>query len=235
MTRPQDQTNEEWLADYDNRRAELEKPRNQEIDEMAIMAASKGGKEFEKLSQGAHMAVCDMLVNLGTQKTEWQGSVKYQPKIYIRFQVPAERIDINGEDKPMVIGEVFTLSLSEKSKLRPLLESWRGKGFTPEELEGFDITKLLGVACQLSVTHNTANNGKTYANITATMPIPKGVEPPKIEGSTTLFEGMNETPEVYESLPNWLKEKIDESAEEKIEPQSVAPIINDGPEDIIPF
>lgn len=198
---------------------------------MAIMAEATGSKEFEKLPQGAHMAVCDMLVNLGMQTVEWQGQRKVQPKVYIRFQVPAERVEINGEDKPMVIGEVFTLSLSEKSKLRPLLESWRGRGFTADELKGFDITKLLGVPCQISVTHNTGQNGKVYANINSAMPIPKGVPAPVLEGQPVLFEGASDM-DVFESLPKWLKEKIEEG-DLLSAPQS-APAIPD-PSDDIPF
>jgi len=199
---------------------------------MAILAKDSGGTEFEKLPQGAHMAVCDMLVNLGTQKTEWQGQVKFQPKIYLRFQVPSHRVTIKDEDKPMVIGEVFTLSLSEKSNLRPLLESWRGRGFTQEELDGFDITKVLGLPCQLSITHSTAKNGKTYANITAAMPIPEGMTAPTLEGEKVLFESMETTPAAYDSLPKWLKEKVDG---QEVETPAPNPAPAGGPNDEIPF
>lgn len=68
----------------------------------------------------------------------------------------------------------YTLSLHEKSKLRPMLEAWRGRKFTNEELEGFDLERLLGANCQVQVCHNISSDGQVYANVQAVVPAAKG-------------------------------------------------------------
>ena len=40
------------------------------------------------------------------------------------------------------ISATYTLSLGERSNLRKMLESWRSRAFTPEELQGFDLEKV---------------------------------------------------------------------------------------------
>jgi hypothetical protein len=69
----------------------------------------------------------------------------------------------------------YTLSLNEKATLRKHLEAWRGKLFTPAELEGFDLENLLGANCQLQVIHNLSDQGRTFANIQAIVPLGKGM------------------------------------------------------------
>ena len=44
------------------------------------------------------------------------------------------------------------------SELHKDLKTWRGKSFTAEELKGFDLTNILGVSCDVEVTHNA--NGR---------------------------------------------------------------------------
>ncbi|MHA1379626.1 MAG: hypothetical protein ACTSRG_14730 [Candidatus Helarchaeota archaeon] len=46
------------------------------------------------------------------------------------------------------------MSLHAKATMRKFLESWRGKKFTKEELEGFDLQKILGKPCQLQIIHS---------------------------------------------------------------------------------
>jgi hypothetical protein len=67
----------------------------------------------------------------------------------------------------MAIGSKFTLSLHEKASLRKILQSWRGKAFTPEELKKFDVTTILGKPCLITVTHEPKDGGGVYANVGA--------------------------------------------------------------------
>ena len=66
----------------------------------------------------------------------------------------------------MTISKFYTLSLHEKSNLGQDLVSWRGRPFTETERQGFDITKLIGVTCQLNVMHT--DSGKE--RISSVMP-----------------------------------------------------------------
>jgi hypothetical protein len=114
----------------------------------------------------------------------------------------------------MIISKEFTLSMHEKASLRKFLESWRGKGFTEEEAKSFDVTKLLGAACMISILHKV-KDGKTYAEISSVSAIPKGmVCPPSINEN---FE-FNYDPfdqDKFLSLPEWLRKKMETTPEYK--------------------
>ena len=126
---------------------------------MGLIASDKGGGDYKPTEEGVHLAVCYGVIDLGHQHNE--KFQKDEHKILIQWELPNLRIDIkdNGEtvSKPRAISRRFTLSLGEKSHLRPFLESWRGKKFTGGELAEFDITKLIGVNCQLQVLHQVLN------------------------------------------------------------------------------
>lgn len=174
---------------------------------MGIMARAKDGdKEYKLVNPGAHTAVCNLVADVGLQQTG------YGPKhkVYLRFELPGERIEWEKDGKkhegPMSIGQFFTVSLSQKSTLRGFLESWRGRAFTKQELDGFDLFNIAGVPCILNVVHNTVEGGKTYANIKAVMPLPKGTPKPTPENPVLRYSP--DTRADYEKLPEWLKEKI---------------------------
>jgi len=182
---------------------------------MAILAKGSEGVSFEPVPPGAHIARCVTVVDCGMQKIEWKGEEKWQHKVWIAFEVPGQRaewVDKEGNEHegPKIIGKLYTNSISEKSHMGQHLASWRGKAFTGQEIrDGFDVSVLLGLACQISVAHNESG-GKVYANITGIMGIPAGIEAPAQETPSTLYDPTaSEAPQVYETLPNWLKEKVD--------------------------
>ena len=129
---------------------------------MAIYVRKKE-KEYSPAPEGLQAAVCCDVVDLGLIET---GFGK-QEKIEIRWQL--EDVDPKS-NKRFMVTQRYTPSLHEKSKLRPLLESWRGKKFSKEELKQFDIEKLIGANCQLSIVHNIKDEGEVYANVQAIVP-----------------------------------------------------------------
>ena len=153
---------------------------------------------------------------LGTTYNEVFDNV--QKKIMFTWELPDERIDVDGEDKPRAISATYTLSLNEKANLRKTLESWRGKQFTAEELRGFDITKVLGAPCMISTTTGTNTLGKQYAKVTGVSRLPKGMEVPKdTENPKVVFDISNDACplEDMEKLPNFVQERIKQSEEYK--------------------
>lgn len=178
---------------------------------MSLIAKDNGGGDFTPTPQGTHLAVCNMVVDLGNQESTYQGQTSVKHQCFIRWELPQERIEFeqDGEKKegPMVIGKRYTLSLNEKATLRKDLEAWRGKSFTPEELEGFDLFKLLGVACQVTVTHRE-KDGKTYANVTGVAGWPKGMDRPQPE--IPVLKYSEDEPGQYSELPEWLQKVIGE-------------------------
>lgn len=205
---------------------------------MAIMAKDTGGKDFKKVPPGAHFAICNMVVDCGLQEGF---SGKPQHKIYLRWEVPDERVtyekDGHQTEGPCSIGSLYTLSLSEKANLRKVLENWRGKAFTPQELQGFDITTVLGKCCQIMVTHS--EDGK-YANVTGVMGISKDQRErsknARAENVPLAYSLEEHDAKVFQALPNWLKEKIENRLEDPTEPgPSTGQPKEDEFDDDIPF
>lgn len=200
-------------------------------------ASDSGGKDFEILEPGSYAAVCTWIVSIGLQPTGWGP----KEKIKLRFEVPSERVtwekDGVEEEGPMVIWATYTNSLSEKAILRKDLEAWRGRPFTKEELEGFDLGKVAGAPCLISVVHREGQDGKTYANISSIGKLPKGMEVPKPEGEIVGFDIRNFSQEEYDALPEWLQRRIDDGLAEMEAQEELAkpPAPDKFVDDDIPF
>lgn len=183
---------------------------------MAINATDSGGKDFKKVPPGCHFAICNMVIDLGIQETTFKGEAKQQHKVYIRWEMPDERVSYEKDGKqiegPCSIGATYTLSLSEKSKLRPILENWRGKLFTAQELKGFDITSIAGKCCQVMVQHSEGSDGKVYANVTGVISVSRDQKDraakAKSEVGVTVFALDEPDDAVFDTLPKWIKEKL---------------------------
>ena len=99
--------------------------------------------------------------------------------------------------------------MNEKANLRHHLDSWRGKAFTDEEAEAFDVSTVLGKPCMLTVMH-TQKDGKTYANITGIGPLPKGISAKTIIPEITpILYAQPDNTATYQMLPERLRKKID--------------------------
>ena len=131
---------------------------------MTIIAKS-GETSYPKVPIGVHKARCVKVIDLGTQKQEYGGEVSWKRQILVIWELPEEL----NNDQPMTISKFYTLSLHEKSNLGKDLTSWRGRPFTETEKQGFDVTKLIGVTCQVNVMHK--DNGKE--DISSIMPLGK--------------------------------------------------------------
>lgn len=125
--------------------------------------ARKKETDFSPAPEGLWPAVCVDVVDLGIVNTPFG----QQEKIQIRWQLEEKDPKTN---KRYLIVQKYTPSLHEKSKLRPMLEAWRGKKFSKEEEKQFDIEKLLGANCQLQIIHNIKEEGQVYANVQAVVP-----------------------------------------------------------------
>jgi hypothetical protein len=177
-----------------------------------------GGGDFKQVPAGSHLAVCNMVVDLGIQP----GSGQYpEPKrqIMLRWEIPAERVEyeVNGVKKegPQTISRTLTASMNEKATLRKLLENWRGKKFSDEDAATFDVASVLGKACLLTVSE-TVKGDKVYANVSGVGPLVRGMTAPKAENDLLYYD--RDDQRAFEKLPKWVREKIDG----QLEPQSEA-------------
>ena len=135
---------------------------------MTSIVAQEGVKEYPKVPKGVHNARCVKVIDLGTQRSDYGGQITYKRQVLVIWETPEQL----NNDQPMTISKFYTLSLHEKSNLGQDLVSWRGRPFTETEKQGFDITKLIGVTCQLNVMHT--DSGKE--RISSVMPLGKNTK-----------------------------------------------------------
>lgn len=199
------------------------------------------GTSIEPIEAGNHHGICVAVIDLGTQYNETFN--KAQPKVMFTWELPDFPIlDEGGEPDPTkgfrLISKEYTVSLHEKANLYGDLVSWRGRDFTPEELEGFNVKNVLGANCLVNVVHVTKGN-KSYSNVAAIAKLPKSIT--NKVGTYKLIYDMDEgiTP-IPEGVPDWIKKKIEASQEYIAElggGQAPSQDPSDGqiPDDDIPF
>lgn len=182
---------------------------------MPIIAENNGGN-YTPMPAGNYVARCYQMIQIGTVEEEFQGEKKKMHKVRLGFEFPTETKvfkEENGE-QPFVLSKEFTLSMHEKSTLRKFLQSWRGKEFAEHEAKAFDISVLLEKPCMIQVIHKETQKG-VRANIASISSMPKGlICPEQINPSQLLsFDNFNE--ELFNSMPDFIKEKIESSEEYK--------------------
>lgn len=173
---------------------------------------NQNDKPREIVPPGAQIATLYSIVEIGTIEGEYMGQTTQKRKIRLTWELPEELRDFNGEQKPMVIGKTYTVSLYEQAKLRPIVVGMLG-GLSEEEEAEFDIKSLLGKSCMLQITHEEFN-GRKYANVASATQLPKSVKPPKQFNESVYLDyadGWDDA--VYEKLPQFMKDRMAESQE----------------------
>ena len=150
---------------------------------MAIIAKSSGEtSQRELIPAGTYLARCYSMVHLGTVKQSYLGEDKWTNLVRITWELPTELRCFNADkgEQPCVISKEVTLSMNEKSTLRAVLTGWRGKAFSEDEAKEFDVAKLLGKPCMISIFHQASksNPEKVYERIASISPVMKGMECP---------------------------------------------------------
>ena len=194
---------------------------------MGIIATSNGGSNYTPMEAGNYVARCYQMIHIGTIEETFNGETKLQNKVRISWETPTETKvfkEENGE-QPYSLSKEFTLSMHEKSTLRKYLEGWRGKAFTKEEVEAFDISVLIGKPCMINVIHKPSKDGKkVYAEISSISSMPKGMTCPDAINKPLILAFDSWDQEVFNSLPDFVKDKINTSQEFK---QMTAPEFKD--------
>jgi len=181
---------------------------------MPIIGRDTGGADFDPTPEGIYVGVCYAIYDIGHQYNKKYD--KYQQKVIIAWELPEERINLKEDgkevSKPRAVSSRYGLSLGSKAYLRQDLESWRGKKFTEAELEGFDLRKILGKACQVQIIHDK-DGDKTYANVQNVMPLPKGTKAPKPENPLIYYCIEDDGFSFPETMPEWVQKVVKKSRE----------------------
>lgn len=176
---------------------------------MSLTISEKKESSVPLLEPGTYPAVCNMLIDLGMQFNETYKTTSR--KVLIGWEVVGETVEIGGEVQPRTFSKTYTASLNEKASLRKDLNAWRGRPFTEEELAAFDLKKIVGVPCLISIIHNTGSNGNTYANLASIASLPKGYPKPSLSVEPTIYDIDENDPSVVDTLPKWIADIIRKS------------------------
>jgi hypothetical protein len=169
-----------------------------------------------------HLARCYRIIDLGTQKSEYEGKVNFLRKIKVVWEVHGTDDDgtpiVTDKGEPFIITKDYTLSWGEKANLRKDLEAWRGKPFSQDEQRRFDLKNVLDKFCMINVQHKPRRTGDgVYANVVTVTPVPAPLKAsmPKGFNPAQMFTLGEPDMDMFETFGDYLKEQIKQSPEWK--------------------
>ena len=184
-------------------------------------------KEFELIPEGQHIGVCYKIIDQGTRNETYprdaepnSDNTKKRKTLGVTWEIPEQKM---ADGRPMSISKTYTASLNENSTLYKDLVTWRGKSFTKEELEGFDIDKMIGAPANLEIEHVDGrarvkaifkpDEFKKTDTINAGMIFDLDVYCEEFSGDST--EKTKAMCDIFDSLPEWQQNLLEESFELK--------------------
>ena len=183
---------------------------------MPLTAPLPQKTQRELIPTGNYPARIYEIIELGTVDSQWMGEPKKTHKIRIGFELPTEKrvFDETKGEQPMVISKEMALSFGDLAGLRKIIEAVEGRKITDAEAVNYDVLEILGKPLLVTVSHSEPNEqGIVYANATTFSPLIKGltVEPLINKPRVLTYENWDEN--VYNSLPEFLKEKMNKTPE----------------------
>ena len=176
---------------------------------MSFIVSAPEGNSIPLIEAGTYAAICVGIIDVGEQYSEAYD--KYSRKAIFQWEIPDETIEIDGETVPRMISETYTASLAERSNLRGVLESWRGKQFTEDELRGFDLANVLGAPCLLNIIHAESSKGKKFASVASISRLPKGMHVDTSTEKVMFCLDDAGALERVDKFPEWIQKRIKES------------------------
>ncbi len=170
---------------------------------MSLTVKDKGN-DFLPPPEGLHIARCYAVVDLGMQENKAFGT--RSPKVLIGWELGDS---IMPDGKPFIQMQSYTASISQSSKLRALLEGWRGKGFTAGELQGFQLRTLLGAPCYLTTKHIlNPQASQPWSSIISICKLPNTVVCPPPVNPPLYFDLDEYSEAAYAALSEGIRKKI---------------------------
>lgn len=165
--------------------------------------------------EGTHVARCFKFMHLGHILNKFN---EIRDTIRFSFELPDVTyvFDEQKGEEPMSISRDYGNFLGDSTTLKSHLQAWRGKAFTNEEMEGFDVENVVGAACMITVIHKTSKAGKLYAQITSITALPKSVTCPTQVNPTFIWNYNDHFDlKILENLHNYFQKIIKSSIEYK--------------------
>lgn len=170
----------------------------------------KGGVET-----GSYVARCYSFVNLGHQKSPYKDGLTQQ--IILTWELPTELIEEGDRaGEPRAQSKFYSYNFNSKANLRLHIDGLTNGKFSEKEWKaGIDNIEehVLGVPCMLTISPKKEAEGTT---ISAVSPVPKGMTVPPAHNPTVYYDVCEHNEKVFQSLPEWMRDKIDASDERSL-------------------
>jgi hypothetical protein len=204
----------------------------------AKTAPKAGGNYIEQdpLNAGLYPARVVQVIDLGMQPQQaYQGTAKPPAhSIMVTYELSHEFVkDEEGKpqaDKPRWFSEDFPFHNLEADRAK---STKRYYAIDPDSTLDGDFTKLGGMPCQVMITKSPdkKNEGKwkNYVGDVSGAPNFPGYTQPELVNPTKVFELDEPDMEVWESMPDWIKDKIKSNLEYSGSP--LAAILGEAPQE----
>lgn len=193
------------------------------------------GASFELCPEGTHQARCYIIADLGTQADTYDGENRLIQKIFIVWELA----ELMKDGRPFSISKKYTNSFGVKANIRKDLEAWRGRPFTEQEIQGFNLKNALGQSCFINISNQRTKTGKDFSKIMSIMSLPKGVPPLAPVNDMVYLDLDDYDPHAFQALPEWIQKMVRQSPEYQalsFANDDVPPMVDDGYfESDIPF
>lgn len=185
---------------------------------------------YKKVSEGTHVAIPVQIIDFGHQfKTEWPsmekvvnektGDFVLNQQVFIQFEFPTQTDTFNGEEKPLWLGKTFTLSVKDDGTSYVHKKSAMMQLILSANPDADSLSDLIGKPVNVSVGLTESGNPKITAVVEAPedLVINKQVvekDDLKLFNEPVIYSMSDGKNEVYDGLPDWMKEKIDNQADD---------------------
>lgn len=183
-----------------------------------IIATNKKGEGFDPIEPGSYPARIYQMIHLGTIEG-FQGMM--QNKVRIGFELPTEMMvfDPAKGEQPRVISKDYTLSFNEKATLTGVIKACDPKALKLDDdgmMEEFDVEQLIGKSLLITIANKPKKDGSgNYAFIDNCTSLPKGMICANAINPVQVLSYDNWNEEVFEKLPDFIREKMEGSVEYK--------------------
>lgn len=162
---------------------------------------------------GSHLARCFRVVALGHQREEYKGKVRYENQILFSFELPFEMRQFGDKELPVAVHPKYNYVFAESSKWRTHIQSWMGVIYNSKE-EMPPPNSFIDKVAFLTIAHTSGGKEKVN-NI---MPADRDyqgnpVQCPPMINPGFLYSVWNHNQQVFEQLPDWIKERVEDSPE----------------------
>jgi hypothetical protein len=153
---------------------------------------------------GSYLGTLRELIDLGTQETN------YGDKAQIRLGFELD--ECNAEGRPYLVSQTYNFSSHPQSNFRAMIEEWVLDPIA--DFSRYDLTDRIGAVAILGLQRQVAASGREYIKITSVLPPPAGAavrrktESPAVVLNLRAFDR-----DVFENLPDWMKQIIAKSPE----------------------